>query len=83
MRDRSAGAGNQSTLEAMADSRLAEELGFRAHNPIYFKADGHYEETTGQVARTFKGYEYVKASAGGALPLRTPRVVPTRACVRA
>ena len=49
----------------MADSRLAEELGFRAHNPIYFKADGHYEETTGQVARTFKGYEYVKASAGG------------------
>ena len=67
----------------MADSRLAEELGFRAHNPIYFKADGHYEETTGQVARTFKGYEYVKASAGGALPLRTPRVVPTRACVRA
>ena len=49
----------------MADSRLAEELGFRAHNPIYFKAGGHYEETTGQVARTFKGYEYVKASAGG------------------
>lgn len=59
------GAGNQAALEAMATTRVLEEAEFRAHHPVFHKEDGHFVETTGQVQRTFEGYKYAAAAAGG------------------